>query len=163
MARRSLDRRAHTHPAMIRQISEPDVIADLAFPDADVAVLPERIESDVGIYRDEVQTLVKALKLEGIRAAFVHDNDHREWRGAKGEVLIPVIIGVATSFIGTATWAGFVALLRRGFQGKKLSLTVGRFKRQEDGVSAEWFEATGDGEMVVDALAEFLERRPGDE
>lgn len=117
----------------------------------DLVILPERIDGDIGIYRDELLTFVKALRAEGVDAAFLHDSEHREWLALMGDVPTSMLIGVASSFIGSAAWYAFLKLTGAGPGSKKVRIKFGRYN--QDG--AEWFEGKGDADGVNRALEQF--------
>ncbi len=50
----------------------------------DVVVLPEAIDDDTAVYRDELITFAKELRAEGVDAGYLHDAEHRTWSGRKG-------------------------------------------------------------------------------
>ena len=118
----------------------------------DVVILPIRVQDDVGIYPDEVLTLKKQLRAQGVDADFLHDSDHRRWLGLKGEVVATIILGFVTS----GGVAAVQSMLTQRFAGRRLRLRAAR-RRNADGSVVEWFEADGSGDDVARALDKFLQ------
>lgn len=124
----------------------------------DVVVLPEALNDDTGIYRDEFMTFAKELRAEGLDAGYLHDVAHRTWSGRKGEaLLVPVIIALSTN---VATGAAMIAVsrwLERTFPKTSVRLRVihkrsGGGRREKDS-----FTATGTGPEVAELLRAFEE------
>jgi len=136
------------------QPADPPDLTDARLDHA-VVILPQRMEGEEGVYRDEQLTLAKELRGEGVDADYAQDADHRLWHGLKGgDVLIQVTLGLGTSIVGSAVVGVVAAVLRRKFGGRRLHLKVGRISAS-GAVDAQWFEAEGDADDVLNALDRF--------
>jgi len=116
----------------------------------DLVVLPQRIEGDVGIYRDETLMIKKELLAEDVDVDYLHDAEHRQWHGLKGqELLLQIAIGIASS----GAVAALQSWLTRRWSGKRVQIKVVRKRRKSDGaIQLDWYEAEGDGESIAAAL-----------
>ncbi len=79
--------------------AEPEPI-DVICLTHDVVVLPEQVDGDLGIYRDELVALKKELLAEGVDVDYLHDQAHRTWRGLKGDVVVTILLGPAAGLVG---------------------------------------------------------------
>lgn len=132
--------------------SDPPVIEALP-GEHDVVLLPQEIDGDIGIYRDEQTMVVKELRAQGVDAAFLHDSEHRHWLALKGsDIVIPLIVQFGVSFLASGSWELVANLLRGRFGKATLAVKFGRTRELESGTETEWFEAEGDGDAVAEAL-----------
>lgn len=127
-------------------------IAALSSLPHDVVILPEAVDGDTGVYRDETLMFAKSLRAVGVDAGYLHDEPNRTWAGRLGEpILIPVVIalatGVVTSVIGTAV-CGWLA---KTFGAQDVAVRVVRVS--SDGART-LFEARGPADHVADLLAQ---------
>ncbi|MDE0805860.1 MAG: hypothetical protein OSA99_21360 [Acidimicrobiales bacterium] len=130
----------------------------------DVVLLPEGLDGDTGIYRDECITFAKELRADGVDAGYLHDADRRTWSGRKGEaLLVPAIIALSAN---VATGAATIAVsrwLERTFPDSSVRLRVihkraGGGQREKD-----LFTATGSGPEVAELFQAFEEARGDDD
>jgi hypothetical protein len=116
----------------------------------DVVLIPEAVQGDVGVYRDEHIAFAKVLRAEGIDAGFCHDADHRTFSGRKGDpIVIPLVIGIAAN---VTTGAATIAVKR--YLDKcdpKAVFQVKVVRKRRDGLasSKDVFKATGAPEEVA--------------
>jgi hypothetical protein len=136
----------------------PDWASEVAFPEGDeVVVLPEVVEEGTGIYRAEVESLVKFIRHEGAEARFLHDKEARSYRVLLGETEISFLLSVAASLVGSSVWALVVSGIRRWLSdadARTLRLKVR--VRRPNGHEA-WLKASGDAEKAVEALSQLGE------
>jgi hypothetical protein len=129
----------------------------------EVVFLPQEVEGDVGVYRDEQLTIVKELKAQGVDAAYLHDADHREWLSLKGaDVVVPLVVQFGISFLASGAWEIFAGLLLARFRRSRLWVKMGRTVDKGSGAETEWFEATGDADSVTNALRIFAKGGPAE-
>jgi hypothetical protein len=117
----------------------------------DLVVLPREIdEAGQGLYDDSVVDLVKVLNLDGVKAAYLHDQTHRSWIGEKSfaDVALNFIVGIASS----AAWSGFLAMLSNKRANTQVKGKIARVTQTPLGTTWEWFEVEGTGEQVAEAL-----------
>lgn len=129
----------------------------------DVVVLPEAIDDEVGVYRDELISFAKELRAQGVDAGYLHDPEHRTWSGRKGEaLLVPVIIALSAN---VATGAAMIALsrwLERTFPKTSVRLRVTHKRSGGGRRDKDSFAATGPGPEVAELLRAFEEERGDD-
>lgn len=117
--------------------------------DADLVILPHQLDGDRGIYSDQLVTLVKALRADGVDVRWSHDSDHRLWSGKRSAILtlvvIPLVVGIASS----GGWAALARLLgrRRG----QVKLKVG-YRKDPLGVEERWLDLEGSSADVAATL-----------
>jgi hypothetical protein len=138
--------------------SPPPAAGSGAF-DADLVLLPDRLDGDRGVYSDQLITAVKALRADGVDARWFHDVDHRLWHGERSAivdlVVIPFVVGIASS----AGWAALVGLLSR--RSGPVKLKVGYRKDPLRG-EERWVELEGSSADVAAALEQLSPwRSPG--
>ena len=130
----------------------------------DVVVLPEAVDGDRGIYRDEFITFAKELRAEGVDAGYLHDADQRSWSGRKGEaLLIPAIIALSAN---VATGAATIAVsrwLERTFPEATVRLRVVHKRSGGGRRETDAFTASGSGPEVAELLRAFEEARRDDD
>ncbi len=78
--------------------------ADVPEHGSDVIVLPETVNEGQGIYRSDLDSLVKLLRSDGIDASYGHPAEQRSWRVIKGEAPLDIAIAVASSFVASGAW-----------------------------------------------------------
>ena len=127
--------------------------------DADLVILPREIDEDgMGLYEGILTDAVKRLRVEGVKAAYMHEADERDWIGEKG--FAETALGIIIAATGEAVWEGvkkLVALLRsdneQGRAERPLKLKVGSYTTRPDGTfTHEWLEIEGSFEQIEKAL-----------
>ena len=63
----------------------------------DVVILPQSLNGERGICRDEQLMIKKQLSAMGVDADYAHDQDHRDWLGLRGDVVAAITLGLLTS------------------------------------------------------------------
>jgi hypothetical protein len=147
----------HPH-SPLQTCDPPGWASEAVFPEDDaVVILPEVVEEGAGIYRAEVESLVKLIRHEGADARFLHEKESRSYRVLLGETEISFMLSVAASLVGSAAWALAVAGIRRWLSDADVRTLRLRVRvRRVNGDSA-WFKARGDAEKVVEALTQLGE------
>ncbi len=120
-----------------------------------ITVLPLTREGQRGRYSDDAADLPKLLRASNLEAGFLHDPADREWRVYMGEVLIELVIGVASSLLATATWQTLGVVLRNQIGKKRARVTL----VEMDADGARWFEAEGDGDVITQSLEMFAKKQ----
>ena len=117
--------------------------------DANLVILPHRLDGDRGIYSDQLVPLVKMLRADGVDVRWSHDGDHRLWSGERSAVLtlvvIPFVVGIASS----GGWAALVRLLSH--RSGQVKLKVG-YRKDSLGGEEKWLELEGNSADVAAAL-----------
>jgi hypothetical protein len=127
----------------------------------DVVFFPERTEGEVGVYSDDLKAIVKQLRAEGVEAGYLHEAEHREWVGRRGvPLLVPFVIGIASSFIGTAAWVAFARILKGTFGQQRLSVRYGKLNDDRSGIDGELFQAEGNADDVIKAIEKLRADTP---
>ena len=117
----------------------------------DVLVLPRELgEDEIGRYHDTAIDLVKALRGEGVNAAFAHDPDNRQWIGEKSFLTyaLDAVVGIFSS----AAYEGLKIMLRRRHGQSPVRMRIARCVRTASGDTWEWYEVEGTGSDVAAAL-----------
>lgn len=137
-----------------------DVTSDFAWLDlkslplADLVVSPLRTDgAGRGVYSESSVGLVKALKADGVEAAFLDTSEQRTFVTQKSaELLVAIVVGVMSN----AAWSALIAIFKRAAT-KELDLTV---YRTNTGGETKFFHAKGASRSVIRVLgqaAEFAE------
>jgi hypothetical protein len=133
---------------------DADVLAAVATtpePDADIVVLPFRVESDgTGVYRDVHLTTVKELRAVGVRARYL--NDEAAHRTFQSEHSRDVYAALAMWVLSSASWDSLKAVgqyivawgrhVTGGVAGREIRISISRLTRP-DGTVLEGVEVTG--------------------
>jgi hypothetical protein len=139
--------------AKVRSIESPPVEPPSELR-GDLIVLPREVTAEgVGLYDDSVMTIVKDLRVVGVEASFAHDQDHRSWIGEQAAevVVISLIIGVASN----AGWWALSKLFGIERKNDQLRVKVGRCTQEEGRTTWEWYEMSGTGSAVAEAMAQI--------
>lgn len=126
-------------PVTIRDYASPPPTWVSSTFDADVVILPKRLDGNDAIYSDRLASIVKALRADGVDARWSHDADHRLWDGERSaftDLVLQFVVGVGSA----AGWAGLARLL--GKRSGTVKLKVGYRKGPSDG-EERWLELEG--------------------
>jgi hypothetical protein len=117
--------------------------------DADLVVYPHSLDGDRGVYHEQLVSVVKGLRRDGVDVRWLHESDQRLWSGERSALLtlvaVPFVVGVASS----AGWAGLVRLLGR--RNGQVKLTVG-YRKDSFGGEEQWVTLEGNSADVAAAL-----------
>lgn len=125
-------------------------------PESSVVVWPLREVDGVGIYSQEVITLVKALRAEGVQSSFLHPADSRVFEVKKSFVL-DAALAIGLNILSSAAWAGLTRVLRNRVGRKELELNY----VESEGPSGhlEAWTVRGRGDVVLDAIEKLRSQR----
>lgn len=122
----------------------------------DLVVLPLRVDERSGraVYAENTLFLVKRLRAEGVRAAYLDDPDDRVFVSENSAVLAAVG-SLALGIVGSAAYDGLKALVQRLWRkDSAISLTI---IDATEATPAEW-SATGPRGDIVKAIEELQTR-----
>lgn len=123
---------------------------------ASVVVWPLREVEGVGIYSQDVVTLVKRLRAEGVEATYLHPADSRVFEVKKGLVL-DAAVAIGLNILSSAAWAGITRVLRSRRERGELELTYAQSDTPSGHVEA--WTVRGRGDTVLDAVDRLLSAR----
>ena len=118
----------------------------------DLVVLPLRVDERSGraVYAENTLFLVKRLRAEGVRAAYLDDPDDRVFVSENSAVLTAVG-SLALGIVGSAAYDGLKALVQRLWRkDSDISLTI---IDATETTPAEWI-ATGSRSDVINTIEE---------
>lgn len=133
--------------------------ARIAATGADVVVLPIRVDARNGknVYSQQDVLIVKRLKAEGIRAAYLDDSEDRVFESLNSAELViagTLVLGIATNFAYDALKAIVKRMWRRSNSNDQISL---RITDATDTTPSEW-TLTGSPADVLDTLEKLKDR-----
>ena len=117
--------------------------------DADIVIFPHQQDGDRDIYSDQLVTLVKAMRADGVDVRWFHDSDHRLWSGERSAFLTLVAIPFAVGIASSGGWAALARLFSR--RSGRVKLKVG-YRKDPLGAEERWLELEGSFADVAAAL-----------
>jgi hypothetical protein len=132
-------------------------IDDLLAFDHEVVVLPEALEGDVGVYRDELSSFAKEMRAAGLDAAYLHDQGHRTWSGRKGgPILVPILLAIGESSIPSALFFFLDQWLSDRFPSSRVSVRIVHKARGSDERTKDILKiSAASGVEAAKAIREF--------
>ncbi len=122
----------------------------------DLVVLPEGLEGDVGIYREDLLAFPKLMRADGLDAGFLHDPEHRRFSGRKGDpILVPVVIAFVVNVVTTGAGIAIQHYIERRFPDRTVKVKVIHRERRLLTGRRDVFEATGTGPEVAGLYREY--------
>ncbi|MEU8176363.1 hypothetical protein AB0C14_26115 [Microbispora hainanensis] len=111
----------------------------------DITILPSWREGDVGVYREQLISLAKGLRKEGVTVTWFDDADHRTWYGERSAVS-DAVIAIALGIITNAGWDAIKLFFSKRKAPVKLRLGY------QKGEEVRWLEFEGNSTDVPNLL-----------
>ncbi|SRR6266851_2497253 len=125
--------------------------------DHDVIILPEALDGDAGIYRDELSSLAKEMRIAGLDAAYLHDQDHRTWSGRRGDpILVPILLAIGESSVPSALFFFLDQWISGRFPSSRVSIRIVHKAKSPAGKAKDILKIiSASGDEAAKAIREF--------